>query len=237
MADNFLSDHKNCLLRKLLFTSRSYKKLFRSEGENRGQREEVPQYKCNCFPPDIALCAVPRRWPSPHREFIWTYRATGSINSQHSPERSTRFMWKQGRGVWMLKDRMCGKRRNGRRWKLEEKAWKMSTVPEGQEQSGSARAKRDHREKEKNFNGFTSGHTFCSVGDIIQCNVCPHVSTHLRLEGHSERCWVGQDDISVCPLLPMVSSGRPHQQTGTTGSNRINLLRRRQKRETLDGIN
>lgn len=32
--------------------------------------------------------------------------------------------------------------------------------------------------------------TLCSVGDVIQGDVCPHVSTHLHLEGHSERCWV-----------------------------------------------
>lgn len=152
-------------------------------------------------------------------------------------KRSTRFMWKQGRRLRMVKDRMCGKRRNGRRWKLQEKAWKMSAVPEGQEirkKKTKNKVEVQGQRERKHFNGFTSTHTFCSVGNVIQCDVCPYVPTHLRLEGHSERGWVGQDDISVCPLLAVVPSGRPHQQTGTTGSNGINLLSQREgKRKVI----
>lgn len=79
--------------------------------------------------------------------------------------------------------------------------------------------------KAKNFQVFTSNYTLCSVGNVIQGDVCPHVSTHLGLKGHSEGYRAGHDDISVCPLSAMVSSGCPHQQTGTAGSNSKDLVR------------
>lgn len=136
----------------------------------------------------------------------------------------------------MLVERKCGKRGDERRWKLEDVPWKMCSGGwkdrkwrENKEPNGSTRTKRDHRQ---NF-GFTSHHTLRSVGDVIQGDVCPHVSTHLCLEGHSERRWVGQDDICVRPLATMVSRGCPHQQTGATGSNSVDLVRCKTKLDTL----
>lgn len=106
----------------------------------------------------------------------------------------------------------------------------MSPVLKGQEmrekkQGTKCKGKKTSEKKEKlYFLHFTFCHTLCSVGDVIQGDVGPHISPRLCLEGHSERCWVGQDDISVCPLVTMVSSGCPHQQTGATRSNRVDLV-------------
>lgn len=104
----------------------------------------------------------------------------------------------------------------------------MSTVLKGQEMRKKVETKwkceGKKRLKTKREN-FTFHHTLCSVGDVIQGDVRPHVSTRFCLEGHSERCRVGQDDISVCPLVTMVSSGCPHQQTGATGPNSVDLAR------------
>lgn len=78
------------------------------------------------------------------------------------------------------------------------------------------------RDGRLNF-GFTSRHTLRRERDVVQGDICPHVSAYFCLEGHSERSGVGQDDICVRPLVTMVSCGCPHQQTGATGSNSIDL--------------
>ena len=124
------------------------------EGECRGGSEETTQYKCNCFSPPLPSVPFPQRWPSLHTEFIWTYRATGSINSLHSPRGSTQFIWKRSRGStdagWT---EICGKRGNRRGWTMEKKLhekWE-SALKGGElrkktrELKWSARTKRDQR--------------------------------------------------------------------------------------------
>lgn len=102
----------------------------------------------------------------------------------------------------------------------------------GKHKKPNGKVKRDSRQNI----GLTSNHTLCGVRDVIQGDVCPHVSTHLCLEAHSERCRVGQYDICVCPLVTMVSSGCPHQQTGATGSNSVDLTRCKANMEILGNI-
>lgn len=94
---------------------------------------------------------------------------------------------------------------------------------DGRTRNGEGQKGTIDERKKKTLTSCTSYHTLCGVGYVIQGDVCPHVSTHLCLEGHSERCWVGQDDISVCPLVAMLSSGCPHQQTYTAGSDGVDL--------------
>lgn len=72
---------------------------------------------------------------------------------------------------------------------------------------------------------FTSNHTLLCVGNVIQGNVCPHVSAHFCQEGHSERCRVGQDCVNVRPVVAMVSCSCPHQQTGAAWPNSVDLVR------------
>lgn len=121
----------------------------------------------------------------------------------------------------------CGKRGEERWWKKEDVAWKLVAGLRGQkmgkieEPSKSQSTKRDRR---PNF-GITFHHTLCTVGDVIQGDVRPHVSAHLSLEGHPERWRVGQDDISVHPLATMVSCGCPHQQSSATGPDGVDLLK------------
>lgn len=91
------------------------------------------------------------------------------------------------------------------------------------EQMDEQRQTRDKKRKEI---PFTFCSALCGVGDVVQGDVRPHVSAGLRLEGHSERSRVGQDDIGVFPLVAVVPSGCPHQQTGATGSNSEDLGRR-----------
>lgn len=73
--------------------------------------------------------------------------------------------------------------------------------------------------------GFTSSHALWSEGDVIQGDVGPHVSTHLSLEDHPERCRVGQDDICVHPLVTVVSCCCPHLQFGPIGSDSEDLAK------------
>ena len=84
-------------------------------------------------------------------------------------------------------------------------------------------------QKRRNF----TSHTLRGVGDVIQGDVRPHVAARLCLEGHSERCRVRQDDISICPLVTVVSSGCPHQQTGATRSNSVDLVRCRKRHDII----
>lgn len=192
---------------KMCFLERLRQKLSqRSCSGGNGERRVTRRKHHN-----ISVIAFPILLPSElnvgtdqvHREFIWTYRATGSINSLHASHIEC-LCW---RTDYVEKEEL-GEGENG--WKWKDKKWTQETKLNG----------RTREETQP-----TSSHTFWRVGDVIQCHVCPYVSTHLRLEGHSKRRWVGQDNVSVPPPLAMVSSGCPHQQTGTTGSNRINLTR------------
>lgn len=75
--------------------------------------------------------------------------------------------------------------------------------------------------------GFTSSPALWSEGDVIQGDVGPHVSAHLTLEGHPERCRVGQDDICVRPLVTVVSCCCPHLQFVPIGSDSEDLAKRK----------
>lgn len=115
-----------------------------------------------------------------------------------------------------------GKQETRQRWKLENAAWKICGAAEktwNKETNGSTGRERDRR---LNF-GFTSRHTLRCVRDVVQGDIRPHIPAYFCLEGHSERSWVGQDHICVCPLVTMVSCRCPHQQTGATGSNSVDL--------------
>lgn len=77
--------------------------------------------------------------------------------------------------------------------------------------------------------GCTSCRALWSEGDVIQGDVGPHVSAHLALKGHPERCRVGQDDTGVRPLVTVISSCCPHLQFSPIGSNSVDLERKESK--------
>ncbi len=130
----------------------------------------------------------------------------------------------------MLVDRKCGKKGKREKVKIGGKGMKNEHSAErtGNEEKNRNQMEAQYKGKKRlktRRKNFTFYHTLCGVGDVIQGDVRPRVSTRLRLERHSERCRVGQDDISVCPLVTMVSSGGPHQQTGAAGPDSVDLVR------------
>ena len=84
--------------------------------------------------------------------------------------------------------------------------------------------------EEVNICEMTSCCALCGEREVVQSDVRPHVPPHLRLERDCELCWVGEDNVSVAPLVSMVTSSRPHQQTGATGTRSEDL--ERERRET-----